>query len=182
MEFDVNAVVVAIIAAGVAIVGAVIWGLSQIAKQGKNDVPRLTQSLLERMPTFIQEAAKYAALFIEKMDENGQLQNLIGEYANKADAKLDSATDIAVAKVEDWIQELLERLNIHDVVVDIPEQTIKDYIQKYVWENPDLFPQRGKEIEIAQEQKVARELEAIEQRKRETKQPANYPANLYKKE
>lgn len=183
-------VVVAVIAAAVIIVGALIFGFSKLLKQFKNDVPRLTQSLLERMPSFIQEAAKYAALFIERLDEEGRLNEIISEYADKADAKLDAATDIAVVKVEEWIAELLLRLGITDVVVDIPEQTIKDYIQKYVWENPDLFPSRAKIAlseeskaqQVAQLKKELKEEIAVEVRHRVPAQAPNYPANLYREE
>lgn len=106
-------------------------------------------AILELIPDqieyYIEQAVQYAALFVERVDEQGHLGQFFDEIKNKSAQKLELAVDVAVERLETYINELFVQKGI-DVVIDIPESFIKDVIQRYVWQNPDLFPSKSKEL------------------------------------
>ena len=106
-------------------------------------------AILELIPDqieyYIEQAVQYAALFVERVDEQGHLGQFFDEIKNKSEQKLELAVDVAVERLETYINELFVQKGI-DVVIDIPESFIKDVIQRYVWQNPDLFPSKSKEL------------------------------------
>lgn len=84
------------------------------------------------MPDPVEDAIRYAANYIEQLDRTGAFDDL----KDKGEEKLATAVDVAVQKLEQWAADAGFNINI-------PEDTLKDLIQRYVWENPDLFPTRG---------------------------------------
>ena len=106
-------------------------------------------AILELIPDqieyYIEQAVQYAALFVERVDQEGHLGQFFDEIKNKSEQKLELAVDVAVERLETYINELFVQKGI-DVVIDIPESFINDVIQRYVWQNPDLFPSKSKEL------------------------------------
>lgn len=84
------------------------------------------------MPDPVEDAIRYAANYVEQLDRAGAFDDL----KEKGKEKLATAVDVAAQKLEQWAADAGFNINI-------PESTIKDLIQRYVWENPDLFPTRG---------------------------------------
>lgn len=84
------------------------------------------------LPDPVEDAIRYAANYVEQLDKEGAFDS----FYSKADEKLDAAIEEAVRRLEEWSADL-------GVNIDIPETVLNDLIQRYVWENPDLFPSRG---------------------------------------
>lgn len=114
--------------------------------RNRNAVPDAILELIpDQIEYYIEQAVQYAALFVERVDEQGHLSQFFDEIKNKSEQKLELAVDVAVERLETYINELFVQKGI-DVVIDIPESFIKDVIQRYVWQNPDLFPSKSKEL------------------------------------
>lgn len=92
----------------------------------RKDVPRLIALLPSDVQKILNDAAKYASEFIEQMDIHGELKA-------KGEEKLNLAVDYAVQYIEGVFKS-------NGFEINIDENEIKKAIQKYVWENPQLFP------------------------------------------
>lgn len=111
------------------VVSVGVWALVN----GKKELPHLFALLPADIQKILQDAAKFASEFVEQMDKHGEIDILVTEYKTKAQVKLDLAVDYAV--------EYLEKIFLDNgYAIDIDQEQIKKFIQKYVWENPELFP------------------------------------------
>lgn len=90
----------------------------------KANLPHYISLLPKDIQNIVEAAAKFGSEYVEKLDENGQLKI-------KGEEKLNMAVDFAVNYVEGLIG------------VDIDQELIKNLIQKYVFDNPQLFPSKG---------------------------------------
>lgn len=118
-----SAVFTAATIAGVAIFAYYVTRVKQNPKQAFSFLPNEVQKILW-------DASKYASEFVELMDKNGAIRKeLLTVLHDKGQYKLNLAVDLASKYIESLFPGL-----------DINEDQIKDAIQKYVWENPDLFP------------------------------------------
>jgi hypothetical protein len=104
----------------------------------RNNVPALIKTLPLEVQKIVEDAVKFGSEFVELLDAKGELTKYIGEVLVKSRAKLDLATDFAV----EYVENILKQSGLE---VDIDEEEIKKLIQKYVWENPDLFPSKSEE-------------------------------------
>lgn len=124
------------------IVLAVVWYFLR----NREAVPEFILDILpDDIEFLISQAVQYATLFVEKVDQEGHLGQFFDEIKNKSEQKLELAVDVAAERLEDYINTFFIERGI-DVTVDIPEGFIKDVIQRYVWQNPDLFPSKSKEL------------------------------------
>lgn len=121
---------------------AVLWYLVR----NRDAVPQFVLDILpDDIEFLISQAAQYAALFVEKVDTEGHLNLFFEEIKDKSAQKLDLAVEVASERLEEYINRFFNERGI-ELNVDIPEEFIKDVIQRYVWQNPDLFPSRNKEL------------------------------------
>lgn len=130
-----------VVMAIVGLVGVIVTliGVFLVTLKGKTN--QFLVDLLPKLHPIIQDAIKFAALFVEKLDRDGVLSEWVGEIREKGEQKLNLAVDIAVEKAEEMLEAWFASIGL-TVNIDIPEQVIKDLIQKYVLENPELFPSR----------------------------------------
>jgi hypothetical protein len=99
----------------------------------KKEIPHVFSLLPADVQKIIQDAAKFAAEFVEQMDKHGEIDALVDDLKTKGQVKLNLAVDYAI--------QYLEKLFLDNgFTIDIDQEQIKKFIQKYVWENPDLFP------------------------------------------
>lgn len=102
----------------------------------KNELPTLKTMLPTEIQRVLEEAAKFGSEFVEQMDKNGALTEYLKGLKSKSEVKLDLAVDYAVQYIEGLFAK-----NGFDI--DIDQEALKALIQKYVWDNPDLFPSNG---------------------------------------
>ena len=125
-----------LVIAGIAINTLLVVGIAYLARKYvllKTSLPDTIALLPEDIRRLLEGVAKFASEFVEKMDENGQLQPLLDDLKSKSETKLNLAIDIASKRLEDLFKE-------NGFNLDINEEQIKQAIQKYVWDNPDIFP------------------------------------------
>lgn len=159
----------------VGVVGLVVIGISVLLVRSKTAVPELIAAILpDEVEMLIKQAVQYATLFVEQADVDGNLSQFFDDIQDKGQQKLELAIDLASERVEAYLDMFFAERGI-DIDIDIPEEFIKDAIQKYVWENPQLFPTRTVE---ATAEAVSYELNnPYVGYRRPTRQPANYPAS-----
>lgn len=160
----------------VGVVGLAVLAISILLVKGKQEAPELLQKILpDQLELFIAQAAKYAALFVERVDTEGHLDQFFDEIKDKGQQKLELAIDVASERLENYIELFFLERGI-TVDIDVPEEFIKDVIQRYVWENPDLFPAKSKqEVPAVSEPQAAVENPYVGYR-RPQRQAGNYPA------
>jgi hypothetical protein len=115
-------------------------------------------------------AIKFAANQVEYLEKSGELAGFIDPYKDKGEEKLRLAVDLAVQYLEKYL------LDTFGLTIDLPESLIKDAIQVYVWNNPDLFPSSAIPVQAYDSPVQTLEYPVTDQARI---QPANYPANLY---
>lgn len=121
---------------------AVLWYWAR----NREAVPQFILDILpDQLEFLIMQAVQYATLFVEKVDTEGHLDQFFDEIKDKSAQKLELAVDVASERLEEYITAFFLERGI-ELNVDIPEGFIKDVIQRYVWQNPNLFPSRGKEL------------------------------------
>lgn len=96
--------------------------------------PKGIYDLFPSIQGVLELAIMFAANQVEYLEKTSQLSNFINPHKDKGEEKLNLAVDIATQKLEKYLMDIL------GLSVDLPEQFVKDAIQRYVWENPDLFP------------------------------------------
>lgn len=99
----------------------------------KLEQPKIFALLPADLQKAILDAAKFGSEFVEKMDKNGDLTAYLDGLKSKSEVKLNLAVDYAVQ----YINGVLKTNGI-DITVD--PAIIKLIIQKYVYDNPDIFP------------------------------------------
>lgn len=128
-----NETLVAII--GVLVIGILVFLISQIPVIYKKLRAIRTTGVAE-LDALLNSAIDFATKLVEGMDERGQLDQLLIDLKSKGQVKLDMAVDLAV----EYLENMLKQSGIN---YNIPEETIKKAIQKYVWDNPDIFPRKN---------------------------------------
>lgn len=111
--------------------------LVAVIAQKRKEIPNIIATLPKDIKKIIEDAAKFASEYVELMDKNGQLTQYLNELKAKGQVKLDLAVDYAV----EYIENLFIKNGLN---VDIDQESIKKAIQKYVWENPEIFPSSKK--------------------------------------
>lgn len=175
----------------VGVIGLVVFGFGALLVRSKTAAPELVSALLpDEVELLIKQAVQYATLFVEQADVDGNLGQFFDEIKDKGQQKLELAIDVASERLEAYLDMFFAERGI-DLHIDIPEAFIKDAIQKYVWENPQLFPPKAKEdaefVKYLEDVEAARAIQASlengagEQNayagyRRQARQPANYPA------
>ena len=161
----------------IGVVGLAVLAISVLLVKGKQEAPELLQKILpDQLELFIAQAAKYAALFVERVDTEGHLDQFFDEIKDKSQQKLELAIDVASERLESYIELFFLQRGI-TVDIDVPEEFIKDVIQRYVWENPDLFPAKAKqEIPTVAEPQAAPVENPYVGYRRPQRQAGNYPA------
>ncbi len=160
----------------VGVAGVAILALSLLLVRSKQAVPQVLHAILpDQLEIFIAEAAKYAALFVEKVDTEGRLGQFFDEVKDKGQQKLELAVDVASERIESYIEAFFLARGVN-VDIDIPEEFIKDIIQRYVWENPDLFPNRKAEEKPALPVEAQTLSNPYNSYRRPQRQAGNYPA------
>lgn len=99
----------------------------------KTEVPKLVAMLPSDLQKLVQDAADFGSMFVEQMDKNGELSKALNDLKPQAEQKLDLAVDYAVQYLEGIFQK-------SGFPVDVDQDALKAVIQKYVWDNPSLFP------------------------------------------
>jgi hypothetical protein len=156
--------------------GLLVVGVSALLVRSKRELPELVWSILpDDIEMLIKQAVQYATLFVEKVDTEGNLGQFFDEVKDKGQQKLELAIEVASERLEVYLEMFFKERGIA-IDVDIPEEFLKDVIQKYVWENPALFPAKAKnpvaEVQVAQ----AEETNSYVGYRRPARQPGNYPA------
>lgn len=172
MESNLEAILVVVVAI---ILGVFSLFVRQVAKYIR-ETSDLKINVLPALYPFVEEAIKWAANKVEELDKSGELAKFIDLYKNKGEEKLNLAVDYAVGYIEVNVNRFLQGLGI-GLTIAVPSDFIKDIIQRYVWENPNLFPSSKIIVPIVDQ--PAQTLE-YPSNKHARLQPANFPANLYK--
>lgn len=107
------------------------WGVYTVSK-GRKDIPHIISLLPADLQKIVNDAAAFGSELVEQMDKQGQLTALLNDLKPKAEQKMDLAIDYAVQYVEGIFAK-------NGFPVDIDQEALKAVIQKYVWDNPDLF-------------------------------------------
>lgn len=129
----------------VGVAGVAIFAVAMLISKGRQAIPELVKAILpDQLELFIAEAVKYAALFVERVDTEGNLGQFFDEIKDKGQQKLELAVDVAAERAEQYIEMFFRERGI-EVDIEIPEEFLKDVIQRYVWENPSLFPEKAKQ-------------------------------------
>lgn len=134
MQSDLAQIIsLAISALFVLIVG---WGVLKLS-QGKQALPTAIKLLPADVQKIIADAAAFGSELVEQMDKNGQLTALLNDLKPKAEQKMNLAIDYAVEYMEGIFAK-------NGFPVDIDQEALKQVIQKYVWDNPNIFPSSQK--------------------------------------
>lgn len=161
------------------VIGLVIFGIGALLVRSKTAVPQLIANILpDEVEMLIKQAVQYATLFVEQADVDGNLSQFFDDIQDKGQQKLELAIDLASERIEAYLDMFFAERGI-DLHIDIPEEFIKDAIQKYVWENPQLFPTKEKDAPVqGTAEAVAEELKnPYVGYRRPVRQAANYPAS-----
>jgi uncharacterized protein YneF (UPF0154 family) len=174
MEFNLESILAIVVAVALGIFGLFI---RQVAKYVR-ETPDLKLNILPALYPFVEEAIRWAANKVEELDKSGELEALIDPYKEKGRQKLSLAVDYAVGYIEVNVNRFLKGIGL-DINLELPRDFIEDIIQRYVWENPSLFPSSKvpEVVTLQSEQKLT-----VPTNKHARLQPANYPANVYKAE
>lgn len=124
----------ALINTAISIVFITILGIGVNAYvQARKNMPSVIALLPADIQKILQDAAKFGSEFVEQMDAHGELTKYLTGLKSKAQIKMDLAIDYAVQYIEGILAK-------NGFVIDIDQDALKVLIQKYVWDNPQLFP------------------------------------------
>lgn len=135
---DIQTIIVSLI--GLGFVTLLVFAISQIPVIYKKLRAIKTTGVAE-LDILVNSAIDFATKLVEGMDARDQLDKLLIELKGKSQVKLDMAVDLAVKYLEDMLKQ-------SGIEYNIPEDTIKQAIQKYIWDNPDIFPSKGEGSDI----------------------------------
>lgn len=93
----------------------------------------LRDVLPDEVEAVLDDAVRTATAYIEALDRDGRLTELVGEITDKAKQKLYAAVEMVIEWTETRIE---ETTGVH---IDIPEDQVIALIERYIFENPDLF-------------------------------------------
>lgn len=128
---------VLLLIASLVIGGILVWIIKQVPEIYLKLRSIRTTGIAE-VDQLLQSAIDFATKLVEGMDQRGELDQALIELKGKARIKLDLAVDFAV----EYIEGILAQAG---VPLNIDEELIKKAIQKYVWDNPEIFPSRHAE-------------------------------------
>lgn len=175
MELNLESILAIVVAIALGVFGLFV---RQVAKYIR-ETPNLQLNILPALYPFVEEAIKWAANKVEELDKSGELAGFIDPYKEKGKQKMSLAIDYAVGYIEVNVNRFLDSIGL-DISLTLPRDFIEDIIQRYVWENPSLFP-TSKVPAVTVTAQAEQTLE-YPSNKHARLQPANFPANLYKAE
>lgn len=117
---------------------AVLVNIKKNPEQLESTIRALLPDELERIIEF---AVKNATLFVERLDLEDELEQWVGEVLDKSEAKLEMAIRLASEQIETQVKAVTGRS------ITIPVDTLITIVRNYVFDNPDLFPRRRKNID-----------------------------------
>lgn len=124
-------ILMVILTAGLAWVGSQLVALKRrIDAEGEQWVRDI---LPDEVEAVLEDAVRTATTYIEALDRDGRLTELVGEITDKAKQKLYTAVKLVIEWSELRIE---ETTGIH---IDIPEDQVIALIERYIFENPELF-------------------------------------------
>lgn len=129
---------IGVIIIGIVVVNIVYW-LRKNRAVVDAEVENFVVGLPDDVERVVRAAAKIGADFAESVDLDGKLLELMGGYSDKSEAKLNLAVETAVM----WVEFQLK--NVIGLDIDIPEELIKRYINGYVFQHRDEYPE-GDEV------------------------------------
>ena len=135
---DLNSLIVPVI---VALVGAALAFIASqlvvIRRWAERELPNAYARLLpQELRNLINQVAYDVAVYVEQIDVNDKLPEIVGDIWDKSKQKLALAVEIAIARIEFYLQ------TTYGLTIDIPEDVIIELIEKNILENPEIFGAR----------------------------------------